>query len=113
MVEDTSSQSSTIWATNQLIVLRLAFLKLTMRISALAKLINDQQAPICGQVQRYRYLLQINHECTLVLIQVSSHSRRLPNTTLTLDTLSRVATRVMILSVRPMSALVAGTKLPT
>jgi len=98
---------------SQLIILRLAFLKLTMRISAFTKLINDQQAPISGQVQRYRYLLQINHECTLILIQVSAHSRRLQDITLTLDTLSRVATRVMILSVRPMSALVAGTKLPT
>lgn len=44
----------------------------------------------------------------------SGQSQSSPSTAskLTLDTLSLVATRVMILSVSPISALVAGTKLP-
>jgi hypothetical protein len=113
MVEDTGSQSCTIWKRISLESRETFVLILTVRISAFAKFIDDQQAPVGGQIQRHRYLLQVDHECALVLVLVSVHHCWLTVSRLTLDTLSRVATRVMILSVRPMSALVAGTKLPT
>ena len=92
--------------------------KITCRTSSFSKFIEYQQRSWRRVTKRYWYLLQVYHKRTLYLWSilykygvVSLVKKYLWLIIYTLDTVSLVCTRVKILSVKPIVAESAGTKL--